>query len=122
MLVGGIIFGLAMGFLFAKLIEVAKGNEHLEITLTLLVAHFTFVLAEVISEHLIIYGHEIRLSSIIATLTASMVIGNYGRYKMSPSVEEYMEKFWAILVPGQLPGVYFDGAFVRQFVHQTGCR
>ena len=94
MLVGGIIFGLVMGFLFAKLIEVAKGNEHLEITLTLLVAHFTFVLAEVISEHLVIYGHQIRLSSIIATLTASMVIGNYGRYKMSPAVEEYMEKFW----------------------------
>lgn len=84
-----------MGFLFAKLIEVAKGNEHLEITLTLLVAHFTFVLAEVISEHLVIYGHQIRLSSIIAKLTASMVIGNYGRYKMSPAVEEYMEKFWS---------------------------
>lgn len=95
MLLGGIIFGLLMGFLFAKLIEVAKGNEHLEITLTLLVAHFTFVLAEVVSEHLVIYGHEIRLSSIIATLSSSMVIGNYGRYKMSPAVEEYMEKFWS---------------------------
>ncbi|MGR8979131.1 MAG: cation:proton antiporter domain-containing protein [Gammaproteobacteria bacterium] len=95
MLVGGVIFGLLMGFLFAKLIEVAKGNEHLEITLTLLVAHFTFVLAEVVSENLVIYGHEVRLSSIIATLSASMVIGNYGRYKMSPAVEEYMEKFWS---------------------------
>ncbi len=94
MLAGGILFGLLMGFLFAKLIEVAKGNEHLEITLTLLVAHFTFVLAEVVSEHLVIYGQEIRLSSIIATLTASMVIGNYARFKMSPAVEEYMEKFW----------------------------
>jgi monovalent cation:H+ antiporter, CPA1 family len=94
MLAGGMLFGMLMGFLFAKLIEVAKGNEHLEITLTLLVAHFTFVLAEVISENLVIYGQEIRLSSIIATLTASMVIGNYGRYKMSPAVEEYMEKFW----------------------------
>jgi CPA1 family monovalent cation:H+ antiporter len=95
MLIGGLIFGLLMGFLFARLIEVVKGNEHLEITLTLLVAHFTFVLSEVISEHLVIYGQEIRLSSIIATLTSSMVIGNYGRYKMSPEVEEYMEKFWS---------------------------
>lgn len=94
MLAGGILFGLLMGFLFAKMIEVAKGNEHLEITLTLLVAHFTFVLAEVLSEHLVFHGQEIRLSSIIATLSASMVIGNYGRYKMSPAVEEYMEKFW----------------------------
>jgi CPA1 family monovalent cation:H+ antiporter len=94
MLLGGIIFGLLMGFLFAKLIEAARGNEHLEITLTLLVAHFTFVLTEVISEHLVILEQGIRLSSIIATLTSSMVIGNYGRYKMSPEVEEYMEKFW----------------------------
>ncbi|AEG00246.1 cation:proton antiporter [Methylomonas methanica] len=94
MLGGGIVFGLIMGFLFAKLIETVKGNEHLEITLTLLVAHFTFILTEVISEHLVIGGQEIRLSSIVATLIASMVIGNFGRYKMSPDVEEYMEKFW----------------------------
>ncbi|MCQ8129527.1 cation:proton antiporter [Methylomonas rivi] len=94
MLGGGIVFGLIMGFIFAKLIEKVHGNEHLEITLTLLVAHFTFILTEVISEHLVIAGQEIRLSSIIATLIASMVIGNFGRYKMSPDVEEYMEKFW----------------------------
>ncbi len=95
MLVGGLIFGVMMGFLFAKLIEAVKGHEHLEITLTLLVAHFTFILTEVISQHLVIGGQEIRLSSIIATLTASMVIGNFGRYKMSPAVEDYMEKFWS---------------------------
>jgi CPA1 family monovalent cation:H+ antiporter len=95
MLAGGIVFGLLMGFLFAKLIEWVRGNEHLEITLTLLVAHFTFILTEVISEHLVILDQEIRLSSIIATMTASMVIGNYGRYKMSPAVEAYMEKFWS---------------------------
>lgn len=94
MLGGGLIFGVLMGFLFAKLIEVVKGHEHLEITLTLLVAHFTFILTEVISEHLVIAGQHIRLSSIIATLVASMVIGNFGRYKMSPGVEEYMERFW----------------------------
>lgn len=94
MLGGGLIFGVLMGFLFAKLIEVVKGHEHLEITLTLLVAHLTFVLTEVISEHIVIAGQHLRLSSIIATLVASMVIGNFGRYKMSPGVEDYMERFW----------------------------
>ncbi len=94
MLLGGIVFGLLMGFLFAKLIERVKGHEHLEITLTLLVAHFTFILTEVISEHLEVSGYKIRLSSIIATMVASMVIGNFGRFKMSPDVEEYMERFW----------------------------
>ena len=95
MLLGGIVFGLLMGFMFSKLIQFVKGNEHLEITLTLLVAHFTFILTELISEHLVIFGHEIHLSSIISTLIASMVMGNYGRFKMSQGVEEYMEKFWS---------------------------
>jgi CPA1 family monovalent cation:H+ antiporter len=95
MLLGGIVFGLIMGFMFSKLIQFVKGNEHLEITLTLLVAHFTFILTELISEHLIILGHEIHLSSIISTLISSMVMGNYGRFKMSHGVEEYMEKFWS---------------------------
>ena len=95
MLLGGIVFGLLMGFMFSKLIQFVKGNEHLEITLTLLVAHFTFILTELISEHLVIFGHEIHLSSIISTLISSMVMGNYGRFKMSHGVEEYMEKFWS---------------------------
>ncbi len=95
MLLGGVVFGLLMGFMFSKLIQLVKGNEHLEITLTLLVAHFTFILTELISERLVIFGHEIHLSSIISTLIASMVMGNYGRFKMSHGVEEYMEKFWS---------------------------
>ena len=95
MILGGGFFGLFMGLLFSKLIEWVKGNEHLEITLTLLVAHFTFLFTELISEKLIIYGHHIHLSSIIATLVSSIVMGNFGRYKMSTGVEEYMEKFWS---------------------------
>ncbi len=94
MLFGGVLFGLFMGFLFSKMIEWVRGHEHLEITLTLLVAHFTFILTEVISEHIVIAGHFMHFSPIIATMVASMVIGNFGRYKMSSGVEEYMEKFW----------------------------
>ncbi|NOQ76744.1 MAG: sodium:proton antiporter [Methylococcaceae bacterium] len=95
MILGGGFFGLLMGLLFSKLIELVKGNEHLEITLTLLVAHFTFLFTELISERLIIYDHHIHLSSIIATLVSSIVMGNFGRYKMSTGVEEYMGKFWS---------------------------
>jgi CPA1 family monovalent cation:H+ antiporter len=94
MVAGGIIFGLFMGFIFSKLIGKVKDNEHIEITLTMLVAHLTFILSELISHHLVLFGQEIKFSSIIATVMASMVIGNYGRFKISPRVEEYMEKFW----------------------------
>lgn len=94
MILGGIIFGLAMGFLFSKMIEWVKGHAHLEMTLTLLVAHLTFLLAEMLSESWTVAGQPIHLSSIIATLFSSLVLGNYGRYKMSYDVEQYMEKFW----------------------------
>lgn len=94
MIIGGSLFGLFMGFLFSKLIEQVKGHENLEITLTLLVAHMTFLLAEIISTHLVFKEQPIHVSAIIATLVASMVMGNYGRYKMSSGVEEYMDKFW----------------------------
>jgi len=94
MILGGIVFGLFMGFLFSKMIEQVKGNEHLEITLTLLVAHFTFILSELISYTLVLYGQHIHISSIIATMVASLVMGNYGRFKMSANVEQYMGNFW----------------------------
>ena len=94
MILGGILFGLVMGFIFSKLIEWVKGHEHLEITLTLLVAHLTFLLAELISKTWMIGGHQIHLSPIIATLFSSLILGNYGRFKMSIEVEQYMEKFW----------------------------
>lgn len=94
MVIGGILFGLLMGFVFSRLIGRVKDNEHIEITLTMLVAHLTFILTEILSHHLVIFGQEIKLSSIIATVMASIVIGNYGRFKISPRVEEYMEKFW----------------------------
>jgi CPA1 family monovalent cation:H+ antiporter len=94
MILSGGLFGLFMGFLFSKLIEWVKGHEHLEITLTLLVAHFTFLLAELISEKLVINGQHIYVSSIIATSVSSIVMGNFGRFKMSVGVEEYMGKFW----------------------------
>lgn len=94
MVVGGLAFGLLMGVLFAKLIGLIRDNEAIEITLTMLVAHLTFICAELLSRNLEIGGHPFHLSGIIATVTASIVIGNYGRTKISPKVEEYMERFW----------------------------
>lgn len=94
MVFGGVAFGILMGFLFAKIIERVDDNEHIEITLTMLVAHLTFILSEVISHHLVLFGQEIHFSSIIATVMAAMVIGNYGRSKLSLSSHHFMESFW----------------------------
>lgn len=94
MVVGGIVVGLIFGGIFSKLIEKTRSNEFVSITLTMVMAHTSFILSELISEHLVLYGTQIRISPIIATTLAAMVLGNYGRYKFSPLAENYIEKFW----------------------------
>jgi CPA1 family monovalent cation:H+ antiporter len=94
MVVGGIIFGGLMGVIFSKAIEWTRTNESVSILLMFVLSHLTFLLTEVLSEHLSVMGHEIKLSAIISTLIAAMVVGNYGRSKISPRAEEFIEKFW----------------------------
>lgn len=88
MITVGMIFGGLSGVIFSKTIERIKNMEFLEIMLTLILAHTTFILSEVINHFIV------PVSGVIATTIAAMVIGNYGRYKISPKVEEAMEKFW----------------------------
>ncbi len=94
MVVGGILIGLILGGLFAKALEWTREYESASITLTIVAAHLTFILCEYISSHVTVYGHEVRISSIIATMTTAMVIGNYGRHKIGVRAEEFVEKFW----------------------------
>lgn len=95
MVVGGILFGIVMGGLFSKLIEKAATHEFVAVSLMIVSAHLTFIFTDLISEHL---GHltdgMIKLSPIISTTLAAMVIGNYGRFKVSPKADEFIEKFW----------------------------
>jgi monovalent cation:H+ antiporter, CPA1 family len=89
MIIGGALFGIFMGVLFSKLIEKVQ-ESWAELTLTLILAHTTFILAEVISEHFAIF----KLSAIIATTLAAMTMGNYGRYKISNEVRRMMDTTW----------------------------
>ena len=91
MLLGGALFGLLAGFTFSKVIEKIRNYQNVEITLTMVVAHLTFILSEVISETVMLGSFDFKISSIVATVVASIVIGNYGRYKISPQIEVYMQ-------------------------------
>lgn len=94
MIIGGTLFGFFMGGLFSQLLKYAR-HEHLQLTITLAAAHLTFLLSELISHHLEVFGHHIYLSSIIATVITSIVLGAESRYKISPAIQEYMERFWS---------------------------
>lgn len=95
MLLGGAFFGLLVGGLFSKAIGYARSSESVSITLTLVMAHVTFLLSEYISSHLHIGDFDVHLSSIIATTMAGLMLGNYGRTKLPFGAEEFIEKFWA---------------------------
>lgn len=95
MVVGGALFGLIFGGFFAKLIGYTRSNEFASITLTMVLAHTTFICAEIFSHHVTIGGEHILLSSIIATAVASLLMGNYGRYKLPPHAHEFVEKYWS---------------------------
>ncbi|MDD2871960.1 MAG: sodium:proton antiporter [Candidatus Gracilibacteria bacterium] len=90
MLFGGILFGGFTGVLFSKIIGKINNSEEVEIVLTMLLAHLTFIFAEIITE---IFPF-LPISGVISTVIASIVIGNYGKYKITPRVEVHMQKFW----------------------------
>lgn len=90
MLFGWIIFWFITWILFSQIIWKIKNNEEVEIVLTMLLAHFTFILSELITHHF----HFLPISWVISTVVASIVIWNYWRYKITPRVESHMQKFW----------------------------
>jgi len=89
MIGGGVLFGILMGFLFSKLIEQVRHQPVAEITLTLIMAHTTFLLAD--SAHLLL---GIEISAIVATAVAAVILGNHGIQKFSPIVRQQMYAFW----------------------------
>lgn len=97
MLGGGIIFGIIIGGIFAKLVGMSRESEVASITLTIVLAHVTFILAEIVSHHLVFGGFHFYLSPIIATTIAALLMGNYGRIKIHPRAEEFVEKLWGQL-------------------------
>ncbi|MCA9362495.1 cation:proton antiporter, partial [Candidatus Kaiserbacteria bacterium] len=94
MLVFGVIFGLLIGGIFTYLVGAARESETASITLTIVLAHITFILAEVIS-HIEWFGtFSIHISPIISTTIASLIMGNYARTKLNPHAEAFVTGLW----------------------------
>lgn len=94
MFFGGIGFGIAMGYLFTFLIAHARGEENIQLTLSLVMAHLTFLLAD-LSKHILHFGeHHFEFSAIIATVMASIILGSRGIQKFDPEVRKHMDVLW----------------------------
>ena len=85
--VGGIVVGVSIGYLAYRLL--AYIDDHLvEITVTILVAFSSFLIAE-----------HFEFSGIIAVVFAGLIVGNYAEvYSMSPSTRFAAVSFWEVAV------------------------
>lgn len=94
MLVFGVIFGLIIGGVFSYLVGAARESETASITLTIVLAHITFILAEVISQTVWFGTFTVHVSPIISTTIASLIMGNYARAKLNPHAESFVTGLW----------------------------
>lgn len=88
MIVVGIAFGAFIGVAFSKIIGKIHNEPLLELSLTVALAHATFAASELMTHFVA------PTSGVIATTVAAMVLGNYGRLKITPSVEKTMGHYW----------------------------
>jgi CPA1 family monovalent cation:H+ antiporter len=85
-LLGSITIGAVSGFLISRVLK--STSEHLiELTLTLLAAYGTYLVADLLHQ-----------SGIIASVVAGVVLGTYGRREgLSPRAQEAIDVVWEFL-------------------------
>lgn len=83
-LFGGAIFGMLMGWLYSESVSLIKNIPVVEITLTIVLTSMVFITAEVV----------LKVSGIVAILTSGLVIGNYGKTKISPKIQKSLHNTW----------------------------
>ncbi len=82
--IGGLAWGMIAGFISSEFIALIKNVKAVEITITIILATLVFAIGEA-------YLH---VSGIIAVLGAGLVLGNYGKTKISPSVLHDVSEQW----------------------------
>lgn len=85
--VGGVLVGWIAAVIVAETLGKIEADPFIEITLTTILAYFSFIIAE----------HVLHVSGIMAVVAAGLTIGSWGKSKISPSTAEFMEHFWEYL-------------------------
>lgn len=82
--VGGIVVGWLAGLVTGWLLGKVNISPQIEVSLTTALAYLSFFLAE----------HVLHVSGVMAVVAAGVVLGGWGRAKISTPVEDYMNHFW----------------------------
>ncbi|NIB39309.1 cyclic nucleotide-binding domain-containing protein [Pseudomaricurvus alkylphenolicus] len=81
---GGILVGWLLAFLVCQILGTIDAQPAVEISFTTVLAYLAFLIAE----------HGLHVSGIMAVVAAGLIMGSYGRSKISPSTEHYLHDFW----------------------------
>lgn len=82
---GGIVVGWLMALLAGLALGAVHENQAIEITVLTVLAYLSFIVGEEV----------FHVSGVMATVAAGLTIGGWGRSKISPGVNAYIEHFWA---------------------------
>jgi len=81
---GGIAVGLVASRTVAWVIGMMRNMPLVEITMTVALAYLSFLIAE----------HYLHVSGVMAVVTAGLVMGSYGRTKISPKTWHLLHETW----------------------------
>ena len=81
---GGLVVGTVLALVAGTIIGRVRSDAFIEITATTVLAYLSFYVAE----------HNFQLSGVMAVVAAGVLIGGWGKTKISPSIADYLEHFW----------------------------
>ncbi|MDX1646833.1 MAG: cation:proton antiporter [Longimicrobiales bacterium] len=81
---GGLLVGWALALVAGMVVGAVNGDALVEITITTILAYLSFYLGE----------QTFQVSGVMAVVAAGLVIGGWGRAKISPSVSDYLSDYW----------------------------
>ncbi len=82
--VGGLAVGWILGLVAGLVLGAVRSDSLVEITVTAILAYLAFYVGELTFE----------LSGVMSVAAAGLVIGGWGRAKISPSVSEALNNYW----------------------------
>jgi CPA1 family monovalent cation:H+ antiporter len=82
--VGGLVVGWVLAWVAGTIIGAVESDSFIEITATTVLAYLSFYVAE----------HLLGVSGVMAVVAAGVLIGGWGKLKVSPSVARYLTSFW----------------------------